>query len=73
MPTDVEAINKERLSGWEKKLNEARATAMIVIGVGHDENAGQIHFIVPEGVSMDSLRNFAYAALSKFIFNNKNN
>ena len=73
MPVDVEKINRERLAAWEKTLNEKNATAMIMLGVGHDTASGELHFLIPEGIEMSKLRNFAYAALTKFIFKSGSN
>lgn len=45
---DVAKINRERLSSWEEKLNKNHATAIMLIGVGHDAVSGQLNFLVTE-------------------------
>lgn len=38
----INKINVDRLTGWKDKLNKSHATPVILIGVAHDHNQGQI-------------------------------
>jgi hypothetical protein len=48
MAVPVERINADRLERWRKRLNEAHATAIITVGVGHDAQAGDLVLCAPE-------------------------
>ncbi len=51
----IEEINKERLAGWETKLNKENSTPMVMVGVGHGHKAGQITVLVPEGIPVQQI------------------
>jgi hypothetical protein len=51
MTVPVDAINAQRLTRWATRLKEQHATALLLIGVGHDDKAGQIVICVPEEIS----------------------
>jgi hypothetical protein len=42
MAVPTEAITRERLDRWAARMRDSHATPLILIGVGHDENIGQI-------------------------------
>jgi len=63
MSVPTKGITEERLKSWKKKLAEANATPIILIGVGHDHKSGELVLCVPEGVSDDLLFGALVAAL----------
>jgi hypothetical protein len=67
MTVPVEAITKERLDRWAKRMKESHATPLLLIGVGHDQVSGQIVICTldePE-LSNDKLRAFLKYALKE--------
>lgn len=46
---EISAINADRLGRWADRLDDAHCTAMILIGIGHDDQAGLITLCTPEG------------------------
>jgi hypothetical protein len=45
---DVKTINHLRFEKWKEKMNEAHATAVLVMAVGHDHKEGEIAVITTE-------------------------
>jgi hypothetical protein len=41
-------INRERLERWRRLLNNQHATALILVGIGHDHVSGQVQVIATE-------------------------
>jgi hypothetical protein len=56
-------ITRERLDEWAETLDQAHATPMLMVAVGHDEQVGEMHVIVPDGVDRDQVKIFLRAAL----------
>lgn len=57
MPTpkiNIPEINVERLTKWEAHLNSYNASAVLLLGVGHDHTSGQLVVCVPEMDAMDN-------------------
>lgn len=48
---NCKAINKERLGRWEVQLNRKHATPLLILGVGHDHNEGDLVILTTEGRS----------------------
>lgn len=44
----VDEINKIRLFGWRKQLTKQHSTPVMLVGVGHDHNSGQVTLLVTE-------------------------
>lgn len=42
MPVPVYEITKERLGKWSMRMNQANATPVVLIGIGHDQNEGKV-------------------------------
>lgn len=61
----IRAINRDRLSSWERKLTQSHATPALLLGIGHDHVSGQVHVCVCEGVSTESIRAFLRMALQE--------
>lgn len=57
MPT-VQEITAERLSDWGEDLNKANATPVVLIGVSHGENSGQIVVVTTEDMPEDTIVGF---------------
>ena len=38
---EIDAINRQRLDDWRKRLTSEHATPLILLGVGHDHLNGQ--------------------------------
>ena len=55
MRVPTRQITKRRLNSWEEKLAEVNATPILLIGLGHDPNSGEMVVFAPEGVSDDLL------------------
>jgi hypothetical protein len=56
-PARADAITRERLDGWAKKLNAEIATPFLLIGISHKagENFGQPVLVVTEEAKADDL------------------
>ncbi len=67
---EVQNINRERLAGWAKTLTAEHATAVVVIGVGHDHVSGSMHICIPDDdeVGPDFVRGMLARAL-KHLYN----
>lgn len=48
MSVEVEKINRTRLQGWEKRLNENHSTPVVLVGVGHDKVKGRVFILCTE-------------------------
>ena len=46
--SQINKINVERLTGWKNKLNDQHATPVLLMGIGHDQNEGQMSICVTE-------------------------
>lgn len=46
---EVLNINRGRLAGWARTLAAQHATAVLVVGVGHDHASGSLHLCIPDG------------------------
>jgi hypothetical protein len=44
----INKINIERLTRWKDRLNNAHATPLLLIGVGHDHKNGQLTICATE-------------------------
>src|SRR6478735_4173604 len=66
---NVDFINHNRLASWEKQLNDAHATAVVLIGVGHDHVSGQIHCVITEDMTEDNVYVFISKAMKHLEFN----
>lgn len=51
-PEELQAINHERLELWAGDLVKDHATALIVVGVGHDDEEGEIVVCMPNTPEM---------------------
>ncbi len=49
----IQKINAVRLTGWAGKLSAAHATALVVVGVGHDQRNGEVNVCVSENGPSD--------------------
>lgn len=45
---NVKAINDERLGRWKNQMNRKHATPLLLVGVGHDHNNGDIVILTTE-------------------------
>lgn len=55
MSVPTEQITQERLKSWAKRLSEQHATPLLMLGMGHDANAGQLVVLTVEDVDDDML------------------
>jgi hypothetical protein len=46
----VSAIARQRLQDWVQSCERDHATPLVLIAIGHDEQAGSLHVYCPEGV-----------------------
>ena len=65
MPVPVDHINEERLDRWRQRLQQEHATALVLIGVGHDHKIGQLTVITCDGVSDEYLAAYLRFALEQ--------
>ncbi|MGA2035902.1 MAG: hypothetical protein ABSG68_26945 [Thermoguttaceae bacterium] len=63
MSVPVETICAERLESWKQRLIENHSTPALLMGVGHDEHAGELHLVVCEELSLEDLQ-----ALTCFLY-----
>ena len=42
MPVPTEKITQQRLELWKNQLKDEHATPLVLIGIKHDQNAGQM-------------------------------
>lgn len=45
---NILAVNTERLGRWIKKLTENKATAQVIVGIGHEKNSGKVVVLATE-------------------------
>lgn len=60
----TEQITEERLGRWKRQLNEAHATPVVLVAVGHDHNSGRLVLYTVEDVSDEQLAAFLRYVLS---------
>lgn len=60
---NVKAINDERLGRWKVQLNRRHATPIVLMGVGHDHNNGQIITLCTEDRTDEELLLFLMEAV----------
>jgi hypothetical protein len=53
---EVERICRERLEAWGKRLAEAHATPVLLLGVGHDHRSGEAVLVTTEDMPEEHLR-----------------
>jgi len=56
MTTPVARITEERLKLWSRRLVEANATPLILIGFGHDQTSGQLVICTLDAEELDKGR-----------------
>lgn len=61
-PKQIQSINTPRLLSWANQLNEAHATAAVVIGVGHDHVSGTTHLCTTHDLSREQLGHLLHKA-----------
>jgi len=59
---EIEKINRECLARWAQQLADGHSTPLLVIGIGHDERAGELHVVTLENAEFDNRTLAAYAA-----------
>jgi 2-hydroxychromene-2-carboxylate isomerase len=52
---EIDRINAERLTDWGIQLAHAHATAMLMIGIGHDDELGMLNVVAPAGIDDEIL------------------
>jgi hypothetical protein len=58
-PDKIAEINADRLDRWTKRLLSSHATALVMVGVGHDHKKGQLVLCTTEdGPSNEELAGF---------------
>ncbi len=60
---NVKFINDERLGRWKNQLNRKNATPVLLIGIGHDHNAGDVTVLVTEERSDEDIKLLLVEAL----------
>lgn len=45
---NIKQINDERLGRWKNQLNRKHATPILIVGVGHDHNQGDLIILTTE-------------------------
>jgi hypothetical protein len=63
MRVPIEAIVHTRLKSWANDLIELHATPVLLVGVGHDENKGQIQLCTCKEVTNEQIRAILQAAI----------
>ena len=61
----IDSINRERLFAWRGRLNESHATPVVLLGVGHDHNNGQIVVCVTHDMTDKAIILFLKKALKE--------
>ncbi|HYC27724.1 MAG TPA: hypothetical protein VEB42_02895 [Chitinophagaceae bacterium] len=62
---NVKAINDERMTAWKTRLNRVHSTPVLLIGIGHDHNSGQMHVIATEDMTKEHIVLFLRSALEQ--------
>jgi hypothetical protein len=65
MPTNTNAITQERLDAWQELLDIQHATPIMLLAVGHDSRAGEVHVCVPDDLTSAAVRSLLVAALQE--------
>lgn len=48
-------ITDERLGAWTKRLKASNSTPLVLVGMGHEKNAGELTVCVPAGIPDDMI------------------
>lgn len=56
MAVPVEAITRDRLAKWTKRLDQEHATPFALVGIGHDHKSGQLVLCVCEDTPLPEIR-----------------
>ncbi len=62
---NVKFINDERLGRWKNQLNRRHATPIVLVGVGHDHNSGEVTVLCTEERTDDELITLLEGAAQK--------
>jgi hypothetical protein len=67
MRVPVEQITRDRFVKWEKRFTHSHATPFLAMGMGHDENLGQVVLVTVDEKELDleRLREFLRFALRR--------
>lgn len=60
---NAKAINDERLGRWKIQLNRKHATPVLLLGIGHDHNSGNLTLLTTEDITDEELKLFLEYAL----------
>ena len=60
----TEAISRMRLEEWLPILDETHSTPMLMVSVGHDDESGTLHILIPEDFPQEDAAAILAAALS---------
>jgi hypothetical protein len=61
----VQVITRQRLECWGERLAEDHCTPAVLIGVGHDHRAGDLHICVPHDLPIQVVRDYLARALDE--------
>lgn len=53
---NVKFINNERFGRWKTVFNRKEATPVVIIGIGHNKNEGEVVILTTEDRSDEQLR-----------------
>lgn len=59
----IHAINVERLSRWKDQLVNHHSTPLLLLGIGHDDQCGELHVCVTEDLTNAELLLFLKRAV----------
>lgn len=59
------SITRGRLDDWRQTLEDANATPIVMLGVGHGPTEGELHIFFPENASYNAVRNILRTALGE--------
>lgn len=62
---NVKAINDERLGRWKVQMIRRHSTPLILLGIGHDKNLGELTVLCTEDRTDEQLVAFLEAALAQ--------
>jgi hypothetical protein len=65
--TEVRDICTQRFAGWTERLVASHATPVLLLGIGHDHNSGQLNVITMEDVPDEQLKLFLAATLRELM------
>ncbi len=60
---DTKKITSTRLASWQKKLGDAHATPVLLVGVGHDHASGRTVVVTTEDMPIGELKLFLQEAI----------